>query len=202
MCRIVCLVISSVLQCVAAKCNRVYWFCTLMWNSRYTAKCNRVYCFCTCALRCEYARLCAKSVAVCCSVLQCVAVCCSVLQCVALYCSQVQHTATHCNTLSTQSCILTMSCACTEAIRRVQQSVLVGYFLITWWVCGMVSLVCCSVLQCVAVRWGVLQCVACSVLQYVAAKCCSVLQCVATKCNRVYCFCTFTWLSEFTDLCV
>jgi len=41
------------------------------------------------------------------------------------------------------------------------------------------GIVCCSVLQCVAVCCSVLQCVAvcCSVLQCVAV-CCSVLQCV------------------------
>ena len=43
--------------------------------------------------------------------------------------------------------------------------------------------VCCSVLQCVAVRCSVLQCVAvcCSVLQ------CSVLQCVAVCCSVLQC---------------
>jgi len=57
--------------------------------------------------------------------------------------------------------------------------------------------VCCSVLQCVAVHWSVLQSVAecCSVLQYnddktggsqggnSGAVCCSVLQCVAVCCS-------------------
>ena len=45
---------------------------------------------------------------------------------------------------------------------------------------GQVDIMCCSVLQCVAVCCSVLQCVAvcCSVLQCVAV-CCSVLQCVA-----------------------
>ena len=56
------------------------------------------------------------------------------------------------------------------------------------------ALMCCSVLQCVAVCYSVLQCVAvcfsvlqcvtvcCSVLQC-AAVCCSVLQCVAVCCS-------------------
>jgi len=46
---------------------------------------------------------------------------------------------------------------------------------------------CCSVLECVAVFWNVLQCVAtcCNVMQCVTiAVCCSVLQCVAVCCDR------------------
>jgi len=47
---------------------------------------------------------------------------------------------------------------------------------------------CCSALQCVAVRCSVLQCVAvcCSALQCVAV-CCSVLQCVAVCCSVLQC---------------
>ena len=52
----------------------------------------------------------------------------------------------------------------------------------------MTHLVCCSVLQCVAVCCSVLQCVAvcCSVLQCVAV-CCSVLQCAAVCCIVLQC---------------
>jgi len=51
--------------------------------------------------------------------------------------------------------------------------------------------VCCSVLQCVAVCCSVLQCVAvcCSMLQYVAV-CFSVLQCVAVRCRALQCVAT------------
>ena len=47
-------------------------------------------------------------------------------------------------------------------------------------------ILCCSVLQCVAVRFSALQCVVvcCSVLQCVAV-CCSVLQCVAVCCSAL-----------------
>ena len=47
---------------------------------------------------------------------------------------------------------------------------------------------CCSVLQCVAVRCSALQCVAmcCNVLQYVA-MCCSALHCVAVfTCDKTH----------------
>jgi len=48
--------------------------------------------------------------------------------------------------------------------------------------------VCCSALQCAAVRCSVLQCVAvcCSALQCAAARC-SVLQCVAVCCSALQC---------------
>ena len=50
------------------------------------------------------------------------------------------------------------------------------------------NIVCCSVLQCVAVCCSVVQCVAvcCRVLQSVAV-CCSVLQCVAACCSVLQC---------------
>jgi len=52
----------------------------------------------------------------------------------------------------------------------------------------MSCILCCSVLQCVAVRCSVLQCavVCCSVLQCVAVRC-SVLQCVAVCCSVLQC---------------
>jgi len=51
--------------------------------------------------------------------------------------------------------------------------------------------VCCSVLQCVAVRCSVLQCVAmrCSVLQCVSMHC-SVLQCIAVCCSVLQSVCS------------
>ena len=56
-------------------------------------------------------------------------------------------------------------------------------------------IVCCSVLQCVAVYCSVLQCVAvcCSVLQC-AAVCCSVLQCAAVCCNVLQGVCRIDYL--------
>jgi len=80
--------------------------------------------------------------------LQCVAVCCSVLQCVA---------APLVKALTTVHVFARLPVVCCGVLQRVA--------------------VCCSVLQCVAVCYSVLQCVAvcCSVLQCVAA-CCSVLR--------------------------
>jgi len=97
-------------------------------------------------------------------VLQCVAVCLSVLQCVALRCNIlcqspdahrvgfrraycVRHTATHWDTLRhTATLTATHAAYCVEGER-------------------VLHVVCCSVLQCVAVCCSVLQCV---------AECCSV----------------------------
>ena len=68
------------------------------------------------------------SVAVCCSVWQCVAVCCSVLQSAAMCCSVLQ---------CARSCV----CICTHSYSVLQCVAM-----------------CCSVLQCVAVFCSVLQC--------------------------------------------
>jgi len=94
----------------------------------------------------------------CCSVLQRVAVCCSVLHCV------VRQARSRMN----ESCLF-----------QLARSLL---FYIA------VRIVCCSVLQCVAVCCSVLQCVAvcCSVFQCVAL-CCFVLQCVAVCCSVLQC---------------
>ena len=109
-----------------------------------------------------------QCVAVCCSVLTChqLAVCCSVLQCVAVWlrrvavCCSVLQSVAACRVPSrTQS--RTHSAHCTPVTVRVMAAFLCTparwYPIMTW--------VCCSVLQCVAVCCSVLQCV---------AGCCSV----------------------------
>ena len=106
-------------------------------------------------------------VAVCCSVLQCVAVCCSVLQCVAVCWSVLQYVAVCCSACcsvvqrgiqhdigSVLQCIAVCCSACCSVVQRgIQHNI------------G-------SVLQCVAVSYNVSQCV---------AVCCSVRQCVAVR---------------------
>ena len=72
-------------------------------------------------------------VAVCCSVLQCMAVCCSVLQCVAVYGGVLQCVAVCCSVCYVHTC--GMSCSVLQCVVAV----------------------CCSVLQCVAMCCGVLQ---------------------------------------------
>jgi len=91
-------------------------------------------------------------------------------------CNALQHTATLCNTSSSFIGGLFVSCICwhrtSQETARVLQCVAV----------------CCSALQCVAVRCSVLQCIAvcCSALQCVAVRC-SVLQCVAVCCSVLQC---------------
>ena len=110
----------------------------------------------------------------------CVAVCCSVLQCVAVL-----------DPLTCLPCLI----LCHDSFVHVPS--LIHFCRCSqngslWWtllakkvVC---VAVCCSVLQCVAVCCSVLQCVAvcCSVLQCIAV-CCSVLQCVAVCCSVLQC---------------
>jgi len=144
-----------------------------------------------------------QSVAVCCSVLQCIAVCCSVLQCIVVCCSVFTYACLvcayihiwagpffrlsprssgvtlHCNTLqrtTTQSFNDTPTHAYKTRFKRGRCFVCHPDLqvtrrpdLYTW--------LCCSVLQCVAVR------VCCSELQCVAV-CCSVVQC---ECGAVCC---------------
>ena len=87
-------------------------------------------------------------IAVCCSVLPCVAACCSVLPCVAVCCCVLPCAAACCSVLP---CV----CDCTWEMNASTFDIAV----------------CCSVLQCVAACCSVLQCVA---IQCVAL-CCSVL---------------------------
>ena len=104
-------------------------------------------------LNCHSVLQCVACVAVCCSVLQCVAVCCSMLQCVAACCGvygSVSHLDSH---------ILILCCNMGECVARNQSCS----------VSRLTVIVCCSVLQCVAVCRSMLQCV---------AVCCSVLRCV------------------------
>jgi len=146
---------------------------------------------------------------VCCSVLQCGAVWCSVLQCVAVCCSvqhsrripqvlsqkaehTLQHTATHiathcnthCNTLQH-----TLQHTATHIAKHYTQK------------CSTTSATNFSgVLQCVAVRCSVVQCVAvcyivslemlnniCDEFRRCVAVCCSVVQIVAVCCSVLQC---------------
>ena len=124
-------------------------------------------------------------IAICCSLLHCVAVpriymrsdpimCSSVEQCVAVRCSALQYVAICCSVVS---------CAA---------------------VCSQCVAMCCSVLQCVAVCCSMLQCIAVprvymrsdssmcsSALQFVAVRC-SALQCVAVRCNLLQ-FIAVSW---------
>ena len=60
---------------------------------------------------------------------------------------------------------------------------------IVYYVTVCISIPCCSVLQCVAVRCSALQCVAvrCSALQCIVAVRYSALQCVAVRCSDLHC---------------
>ena len=112
--------------------------------------------------------------AVCCSVLQCVAVCCSVLTChqFAVCCSVLQCVAVCCSVLQ---------CVWMSPICSVLQCVAVH----------------CSALQCVSVCCSVLQCVA--VCWRVVATCCRVLQRVA-ECCSVSCAVTNSITNSFSPL--
>ena len=87
-------------------------------------------------------------VALCCSVLQCVAVFCSVLKCVTVCCNVLQCDLVCCSVLR-----------CVAVCCSVLECAVVCYSVLQY------VTVCCSVLQCVAVCCSVLQCV---------AVCCSV----------------------------
>jgi len=110
-----------------------------------------------------------RCVAVCGSVLQCEAVCCSVLRCVALFCKASQYASVG---------IVRRNALCCR--RTTSKSISLESSAGAQWFPAM----CCSVLQCVAVRCSVLQCVAmrCSVLQC-AAACCSNTR-VAARCRH------------------
>jgi len=63
-----------------------------------------------------------------------------------------------------------------------------------------IEVLCCSVLQCVAVCCSVLQCVAvCYCAVYCAAVCCSVLQCVAVCCSVLQCVAVCCRLQRFPE---
>jgi len=103
-----------------------------------------------------------RGVAVCCSVLQCVAV---VLQCVAVCCSVLQCAAVCCSILQ---CVDVQYVAVRRPGDKMQREL--------------------ALLQCVAVCYSVLQCIAvCCCVLPCAAVCCSVLQCVAVYCNALQC---------------
>jgi len=128
---------------------------------------------------------------VCCSVVQCVAVCCSVMQRVAVSCRVLQSVASVavCCSLvvssSAASGVLQCVAVCCSVLQCVARPSSAPLPL----------LVCCSVLQSVAVCCSLLQSVAvyCSLLQSCVA-CCSLLQSVAVCCSSSVCFLVF-WLS-------
>ena len=102
-------------------------------------------------------------------VLQCVAVCCSVSR----NCSSrgMQHDA---NVLQVYCSVLQCVPVCCSVLQYVAVCCIVAvcHVIVSLEGCGL-KLICCSMLQCVAVCCSVLQCVAvrCSVLQYVAVCC-------------------------------
>jgi len=101
----------------------------------------------------------------CCSVLQCCAEWCSVLQCVAVCCSVLQCVAAVTGSAQRDTC--------TTFLEPVMQWVAVSNWCIV---------VCCRVLHCVVLCCSVLQraAVCSSALQFISV-CCSVLQCVAVR---------------------
>jgi len=110
--------------------------------------CSVLHCV---ALCCTVSQNVAACVAVCCSVWQCGAVCCSALQCVAVRCGVKQRVAAYCSALQ---CV---TVCCSVYIRDlISQEPYIPLF-----VCHMTHSndLCCSVLQCVAVRYSVLQCI-------------------------------------------
>jgi len=114
-----------------------------------------------------------------------VAACCRVLQCTAS-CKSHTHTHTNANTLKRSTRFYCRS-ICWHIISATHCNTLQHTVACCNTGIGAHE-VCCSVLQCVAVRGSVLQCVArcCSVLQCVAVWC-SVLQCVAVCCSVLQC---------------
>jgi len=152
-------------------------------------------------------------VTVCYSVLQCVAVSCRVLQCVTLCCSVLQCVAVCCCWVYSPSyALLVAVCysrwASTSAVcnlppsererereRERRVGAAAGRILPT-------HILCCGVLQCVAVCCMVLQCVAacCSVLQCVTI-CYGVLQCVAER-DRSCCCLAYSFYMHLVLQCV
>jgi len=117
----------------------------------------------------------------------------------ATHCNTLQHTATHCNTLQ-------MASNGRLQMKRGGSVLLAGWLKrdpsMSWVTLTVQScrrcVLCCSVLQCVAVCRSVLQCVAvCCNLSWVtlashaklqeACAFCSVLQCVAVCCSVFWC---------------
>jgi len=147
-----------------------------------------------------------------CSVLQYVAVCCSMLQCVAVFDLPVRwdmcqpstrhHHHKHPRTIFEHSrplviygvalgvlqCVLQHVAACCSMLQHTLQHTLPHVAAC----CNML----CSMLQCIADQnsvwlWVGMRCwcvaVCCAVLQCVVAECCSVLQCIAVYCNALAC---------------
>jgi len=109
-------------------------------------------------------------------VLQCVAICYSVLHCVAVF-ALFQHGKTihHFSSLSASLCVA----ACWQRVGSVLAACWqrVGSVLAACWQrVGSMLEACCSVWQFAAVCCSVLQCV---------AVCCSVLQCAAVSCSEL-----------------
>ena len=127
--------------------------------------------------------VCGMCVTVCCSVLQHVAVCCSTSQCVAVRCSALQYVAGYLHTVrELLVCSMCVALVCCSMLQCVSGHLHVARELL---VSGMCIAVCCSVGQCVTSL--------CSVLQ------CSALQ--DTCVLRVNCSSTvFVWCSVFCML--
>ena len=93
-----------------------------------------------------------QRVTACCSVLQCVAVCCSVLQYVAACCSVLQRVAACCTKRSKQ-----LGANHLQITLNLDELVMDRAWCSVMWFDTMFFVVCCSVLQCVAVCCSVLQ---------------------------------------------
>jgi len=121
-----------------------------------TKNCNTLH-VSTLSVAARYHSALLQSVAVCCSVLQCVAVttvrCCRAMQCVAVFCSVLQ--LPQC-VVAERCSVLQCFAVCCSYHSALLQSVAV----------------CCSVLQCFAVT---------------TVRCCRALQCVAVFCSVLQC---------------
>jgi len=152
---------------------------------RVAVCCSVLQCVAACVLRCAY-----WSTLLCCSVLQRVAVFCRLLQYGALQCvvehwSSLQCIAVH---FSVLHCVAVWCCVHIEAYyKKTHQSISSSTFF-----GKAVKISCCSMWQCVAVCCSVLQCIAvcCSVWLFawaVATVCCSALQCAIVCCSVLQC---------------
>ena len=134
-------------------------------------------------LRCQWA-------AVCCSVLQCVAVCCSVLHCVPMCCSVLQRVAVY-RSVHAFEMVVSRS----RMPYLLLQCVAVCFCVLQYDVAGF-HIVCCSVLQCIAVYRSMLQHSECYFSTWslchhpchrdiTLATHCNILQHTATHCNTL-----------------
>ena len=141
----------AVLSC-HSNANKIHVHTLHNQDQRHSNMHTTLWCLPTCAI-------CLKCIAVCCSVLQCVAVCvavcCSVLQCVAVRQTSVLKEIMGARGPKVSSSI--------HSIPRLTFAKVVEYVA-----------VCCSMLQFVAVCWSLLQCTAGCQMHYCVAVCCRV----------------------------